>query len=144
MTGLLNLPLEILEQICELVAGSRPSDLKSFSEVSKKCLAASSRSLWRTVWLRTYADSTLEIVDKLKHILQTRLSRNARVRCISVSCRHTSNDRTERENVYLNDAAWHPLADLLAAISPLSETEWEDDRLPSCVLQSLNSQHHGC
>jgi hypothetical protein len=78
MTGLLNLPLEILEQICELIAGSRPSDLKSFSEVSKKCLAASSRSLWRTVWLRTYADSTLEIVDKLKHILQKRLSGNAR------------------------------------------------------------------
>jgi hypothetical protein len=122
MTGLLNVPFEILEQICELIAGSRPSDLKSFSEVSKGCLAASSSSLWRTVRLRTYAESTLEIVDKLKHILQTRLSRNARVRCISVSCRHPSNDCTERENVYhpkrvyLNDAAWHPLADLLAAI----------------------------
>jgi hypothetical protein len=22
--------------------------------------------------------------------------------------------------------------------------EWEDDRLPYCILQSLNSQHHGC
>jgi hypothetical protein len=27
---------------------------------------------------------------------------------------------------------------------PLSEMEWEDRWLPSCILQSLNSQHHGC
>jgi hypothetical protein len=111
MTGLLNLPFETLEQICELIAGSRPSDLKSFSEVSKGCLAASSSSLWRTVRLRTYAESTLEIVDKLKHILQTRLSRNARVRCISVSCREPSDDYRDTKNirprsrVYLDDSA---------------------------------------
>jgi hypothetical protein len=27
---------------------------------------------------------------------------------------------------------------------PLLEMEWEDDRLSSCILQSLNSPHHGC
>jgi hypothetical protein len=43
MTGLLNLPFETLEQICELIAGSRPSNLIPFSEVSKECLAASSQ-----------------------------------------------------------------------------------------------------
>jgi hypothetical protein len=45
MAGLLNLPFENLEQICELIAGSRPSNLIPFSEVSKECLAASSQSL---------------------------------------------------------------------------------------------------
>jgi hypothetical protein len=150
MTGLLNLPFETLEQICELIAGSRPSNLIPFSEVSKECLAASSQSLWRTIRLRTYAESTLGMVDRLKHIIQTRLSRNARVRCISVSCRQPSNDRRERKNsrrhrrIYSDDGGWHPLAYLLAIIPPLSEMAWEDNWLPSCILRSLNWQHHGC
>jgi hypothetical protein len=150
MTGLLNLPFGTLEQICELIAGSRPSNLIPFSEVSKECLAASSQSLWRTIRLRTYTEGTLGKVDKLKHIIQTRLSRNARVRCISVSCREPSDDRIERRNfsrhitINSDDGAWHSLANLLAMMPPLSEMEWESRWLPSCILQSLNSQHHGC
>jgi hypothetical protein len=150
MTGLLNLPFETLEQICELIAGSRPSNLIPFSAVSKECLAASSQSLFRTIRLRIYAEGTLGMVDKLKHIIQTRLSRNARVRYISVSCRQPSDDRTDRKNfcrhrrIYVDDDAWDSLANLLAIMPPLSEMEWEDDRLPSRILQSLNSQHHGC
>jgi hypothetical protein len=140
MTGLLDLPFETLEQICELVAGSRPSNRISFSQVSKECLAASSQSLWRTIRLRTYAESTAKLVKKLKHILQTRLNRNARVRCISVSCRKPSDDYSDtkhiclRSRVYLKDNAWHSLAFQLAAMPPLLEMEWEDDRLPSCIL----------
>jgi hypothetical protein len=51
---------------------------------------------------------------------------------------------SRHRKIYSDDGAWHPLADLLAIMPPLSELEWEDDRLPSCILQSLNSQHHGC
>jgi hypothetical protein len=82
--------------------------------------------------------------------MQTRLSHNARVRCISVSCRQPSDDRRDKKNfyrptrVYSDNGAWHPLADMMATMPPLSEIKWEDDRLPSCILQSLKSQHHGC
>jgi len=151
MTGLQDLPFETLERICELISGSRPSNLVPFSEVSKKCLAASSQSLWHTIRLYIRSqDQILESVDRLKHIIQTRLSRETRVRCVSISCRPSWDDRRDRaycwhpKRVYLDECAWQPLADVLAEMQPLSEMEWEVDKLPFCVLQSLNSQHPGC
>jgi len=151
MTGLQDLPLETLERICELVAGSRPRNLVPFSEVSKKCLAASSQSLWHTVplYIRSQ-DQILESVDRLKHIIQTQLSRDARVRCVSISCLPPWNDCRDREyrwrpkRVDLDEVIWQPLAEALAEMRPLSEIEWEDDKLPFCILHSLNTQHPGC
>lgn len=151
MTGLRDLPFETLQQICELVAGPQPSNLVSFSEVSKECLAASSQSLWRIIPLRIASrDQILESVDRLKHVFHTRLSRDVRVRCISISCRlpwgnrRDTKDPCRPKGVYLDDIAWHPLADVLAEIPPLSEMEWEDDKLPPCILPSLDLQHPGC
>lgn len=88
--------------------------------------------------------------EQAEHIIRTRLSRDARVRCVSISCRVPRNNISDRayclprESVHLDEIAWQPLADVLAEIQPLSEMEWEDDKLPFCILQSLNSQHLGC
>jgi hypothetical protein len=152
MTGLLNIPFETLQQVCELVAGARPSNLIPFSEVSKECLAASSQSLWRTIPLEiTSRDQIPRRVHRLKHVLRTRLSRNARIRCISITSDQPLRDREDKESnisrlerAYLDNIAWQPLADVLAKIPPLSDMEWEKDELPPCILQPLNSRHHNC
>jgi len=151
MTGLQDLPFETLERICELISGSRPSNLIPFSEVSKTCLAASSQSLWHTIPLYIRRQDQLpEDISRLKRIIQTRLSRNARVRCISVAYRLALDDRRDRRSTYrsrrvsMDDTVWIPLADILAEIPPLSEFEWESDKLPFCILRSLNSRHPGC
>jgi hypothetical protein len=142
MTGLRDLPFETLQQICELVAGPRPSNLIPFSEVSKECLAASSQSLWRTIPLRiTNRDQIPRYVHRLKHIPRTRLSRNARIRCISMTSCQPPNDREDKESniprherAYLDNIAWQILADVLAKMPPLSDMEWEKDELPPCIL----------
>jgi hypothetical protein len=98
MAGLHGLPSEILEQICDLVAGAQPRNLIPLSEVSKKCLAASSQSLWHTIPLRiTSRGQITGGVDKLKHILQHRLSHDARVRCISIRGRKPLDGRKDKE-----------------------------------------------
>ncbi|KEQ73180.1 hypothetical protein M436DRAFT_45897, partial [Aureobasidium namibiae CBS 147.97] len=146
-----DLPFETLEQICALISGSRPSNLIPFSEVSKKCLAASSQSLWHTIPLYIRRQDQLpEDISRLKSIIQTRLSRNARVRCVSVAYRLPLDDRRDRRSsyrsrrVYMDDIVWQPLADVLAKIPDLSEIEWESDKLPFCILQCLSSRQPGC
>lgn len=73
MMGLHDLSFETLERVCEIIAGSRPSNFIPFSEVSKRCLAASSQSLWHTVPLCIRSqDQVLESVDRLKHVRVSR------------------------------------------------------------------------
>ncbi|CAD0083589.1 unnamed protein product [Aureobasidium vineae] len=152
MPGLQDLAFEILEYICELVAGPQPRKLIPFSEVSKKCLAASSQSLWEIIPLRiTRQDQIPQAVEQLKHILQNRLGRDGRVRCVSIRGRKPLDYQGSRqskikrlERAYLDNIAWQPLADVLAGMPPLSDMEWEKDELPPCIFRSLISHHHNC
>lgn len=85
MPGLQDLPFEILEHICELVAGLQPRGLVPLPEVSKQCLAASSRSLWQTIPLKiNRRDQILPAVERFKHIIKDRLSRDGMMCCVSV------------------------------------------------------------
>lgn len=109
------------------------------------------QSLWHTISLYIRRrDRILASVDTLKHIIRTRLSRDARVRCVSISCLPPWNDRRDKayrwrpKRVDSDEVAWQPLAEAMAEMRPLSEVEWEDDKLPFCILQSLNTQHPGC
>lgn len=152
MPGLQDLPFELLEHICELIAGNQSRNLISFSQVSKLCLATSSQSLWHTIPLRIVRrDQVQDGVNKLRHILNNRLSRDGRLRCISIRGRksldESSGKRSKLSNLQraqLNNLAWQPLADILTEMPPLLDLEWEQHDLPPCILQSLNRHHYGC
>lgn len=70
-----NLPLETLQTICEYVAGSRPSDLHALSQVSRRCLVASSVMLFRELSFGVVSREKLRRdTDRFRAILDSRSS----------------------------------------------------------------------
>lgn len=68
-----NIPFETLQIVCEYVAGSQPSALHALSQVNKRCLAASSATLFREIVFDVVSRKKLQRdVDRFRSVLDSR------------------------------------------------------------------------